>query len=225
MTDPQQPQSLPPKLELWEGSSAYVNQGRHWSSAIIWLSSSLFGIALVWAFTAKIDQTISVRGRLEPSGSVREVDAPSSGVVADVLVKEGEIVQAGQPLFTVEAEGLASRRKALQTTLELLQVQAKSLKAVLDGGIEGRPENVIFYATSNRRHLMPRDMIENERSTAINPGEAVEEKVSLSDRFGLWLGFHNSDQENYLAMVSGYAEFYGLGIDAETLRSLIEASF
>lgn len=131
MTDPQQPQSLPPKLELWEGSSAYVNQGRHWSSAIIWLSSSLFGIALVWAFTAKIDQTISVRGRLEPSGSVREVDAPSSGVVADVLVKEGEIVQAGQPLFTVEAEGLASRRKALQTTLELLQVQAKSLKAVL----------------------------------------------------------------------------------------------
>ena len=86
MTDPQQPQSLPPKLELWEGSSAYVNQGRHWSSAIIWLSSSLFGIALVWAYTAKIDQTISVRGRLEPSGSVREVDAPSSGVVADVLV-------------------------------------------------------------------------------------------------------------------------------------------
>ena len=124
MTDPQQPQSLPPKLELWEGSSAYVNQGRHWSSAIIWLSSSLFGIALVWAFTAKIDQTISVRGRLEPSGSVREVDAPSSGVVADVLVKEGEIVQAGQPLFTVEAQGLASRRKALQATLELLQVQA-----------------------------------------------------------------------------------------------------
>ncbi|WP_297103822.1 ATP-binding protein [uncultured Devosia sp.] len=95
----------------------------------------------------------------------------------------------------------------------------KSLKTILDGGLEGRPDNLLFYATSNRRHLMPRDMIENERSTAINPSEAVEEKVSLSDRFGLWLGFHNSDQENYLAMVSGYAEYYGLGIDAETLRA------
>ena len=80
----------------------------------------------------------------------------------------------------------------------------KSLKAVLEGGIEGRPDNVIFYATSNRRHLMPRDMIENERSTAINPGEAVEEKVSLSDRFGLWLGFHRCSQDEYLAMVEGY---------------------
>ena len=74
----------------------------------------------------------------------------------------------------------------------------KSLKAVLEGGIEGRPENVLFYATSNRRHLMPRDMMENERSTAINPSEAVEEKVSLSDRFGLWLGFHNATQDDYL---------------------------
>ena len=86
----------------------------------------------------------------------------------------------------------------------------KSLKAVLEGGIEGRPDNVVLYATSNRRHLMPRDMIENERSTAINPGEAVEEKVSLSDRFGLWLGFHACDQDTYLAMVAGYAERYGL---------------
>jgi predicted AAA+ superfamily ATPase len=94
----------------------------------------------------------------------------------------------------------------------------KSLKAVLEGGIEGRPENVLFYATSNRRHLMPRDMIENERSTAINPGEAVEEKVSLSDRFGLWLGFHNADQPTYFAMIEGYVKRYGLDVDAETLR-------
>lgn len=86
----------------------------------------------------------------------------------------------------------------------------KSLKAVLEGGIEGRPANVIFYATSNRRHLISRDMIENERSTAINPGEAVEEKVSLSDRFGLWLGFHNVDQATYFQMVEGYAKHYGL---------------
>lgn len=95
----------------------------------------------------------------------------------------------------------------------------KSLKAVLEGGIEGRPDNVIFYATSNRRHLMPRDMMENERSTAINPSEAVEERVSLSDRFGLWLGFHNCSQDDYLDMVRAYAAHFGLKIDDETLRA------
>jgi uncharacterized protein len=95
----------------------------------------------------------------------------------------------------------------------------KSLKAVLEGGIEGRPDNVIFYATSNRRHLMPRDMMENERSTAINPGEAVEEKVSLSDRFGLWLGFHRCSQDEFLAMVQGYVGHYGIKADADTLRA------
>ncbi len=95
----------------------------------------------------------------------------------------------------------------------------KSLKAVLDGGIEGRPENVVLYATSNRRHLMPRDMIENERSSAISPSEAVEEKVSLSDRFGLWLGFHPCDQDEYLAMIRGYCDAYGVTIDDTTLRA------
>jgi len=95
----------------------------------------------------------------------------------------------------------------------------KSLKAVLEGGIEGRPANVVFYATSNRRHLMPRDMIENERSTAINPTEAVEERVSMSDRFGLWLGFHSIDQETYYAIVKGYAERYGLDLPPEQLRA------
>jgi predicted AAA+ superfamily ATPase len=94
----------------------------------------------------------------------------------------------------------------------------KSLKAVLEGGIEGRPDNVILYATSNRRHLLSRDMIENERGSAINPGEAVEEKVSLSDRFGLWLGFHRCSQDEYLAMVDGYIRHYGVSVDAETLR-------
>ncbi|MGB3809755.1 MAG: ATP-binding protein [Parvibaculum sp.] len=95
----------------------------------------------------------------------------------------------------------------------------KSLKAVLEGGIEGRPKNVVFYATSNRRHLMPRDMMENERSTAINPSEAIEEKVSLSDRFGLWLGFHNCSQAEFLGMVDGYAAHYGLDADPENLRA------
>ncbi|HEY8288888.1 MAG TPA: ATP-binding protein [Acetobacteraceae bacterium] len=95
----------------------------------------------------------------------------------------------------------------------------KALKSVLDGGIEGRPENVLFYATSNRRHLMPRDMIENERSTAINPNEAIEEKVSLSDRFGLWLGFHNCDQPTFMAMIDGYAAQLKLPIEIDALHA------
>jgi predicted AAA+ superfamily ATPase len=94
----------------------------------------------------------------------------------------------------------------------------KSLKAALDGGIEGRPDNVLFYATSNRRHLLPRNMMENEQSTAINPSEAVEEKVSLSDRFGLWLGFHKCSQDDYLLMIDGYAEHFELGLERETLH-------
>ena len=95
----------------------------------------------------------------------------------------------------------------------------KSLKAILEGGIEGRPANVIFYATSNRRHLLSRDMIDNERSTAINPSEAVEEKVSLSDRFGLWLGFHNNDQDTYFAMIEGYVKHFELEIDEAAWRA------
>lgn len=99
----------------------------------------------------------------------------------------------------------------------------KSLKAVLEGGIEGRPDNVILYATSNRRHLLARDMIENERSTSINPGEAVEEKVSLSDRFGLWLGFHKCNQDEYLDMVRGYCRHFDISVDdAELQRDALE---
>lgn len=95
----------------------------------------------------------------------------------------------------------------------------KSLKAALDGGLEGRPANAIFYATSNRRHLLPRDMIENERSTAINPSEAVQEKVSLSDRFGLWLGFHHCSQDEFFAMVDGYSKHHKLKIKTEALHA------
>ena len=103
-------------------------------------------------------------------------------------------------------------------SFDLADTSYKSLKAALEGGIEGRPGNVLFYATSNRRHLMPRDMIENERSTAINPSEATEEKVSLSDRFGLWIGFHNCDQPTYFAMVGGYARAFGMDLPEEELR-------
>ena len=102
-------------------------------------------------------------------------------------------------------------------SFEAVDTSYKSLKAVLEGGIEGRPANVLFYATSNRRHLMPREMVDNERSTAINPAEAVEEKVSLSDRFGLWIGFHNCSQDDYLDMVRGYAKHYGLSVPQQEL--------
>src|SRR5215472_14672586 len=116
-----------------------------------------------------------------------------------------------------------SKRRCLlfcdDLSFEKQDTSYKSLKAVLEGGIEGRPANVVLYATSNRRHLMPRDMIENERSTAINPAEAVEESVSLSDRFGLWLGFHNVDQDTYHAIVRGYAAHFGLTIADDALRA------
>ncbi|GGE31129.1 ATPase [Primorskyibacter flagellatus] len=160
------------------------------------------------------------------------------GMGKSSLVKaiHADILTRGLPLKIVELQ-----REDLPTVQRLLQLLGttdhrfllfcddlsfshddqhyKSLKAVLDGGISGRPDNVLFYATSNRRHLMPRDMIDNERSTAINPGEAVEEKVSLSDRFGLWLGFHPCDQDDYLAMIDGYCAAHGLAVDPETLRA------
>lgn len=108
-------------------------------------------------------------------------------------------------------------------SFEAVDSSYKSLKAVLEGGIEGRPDNVLLYATSNRRHLMPREMVENERSTAINPSEAVEEKLSLSDRFGLWIGFHNCSQDEYLAMVRSYADHYGLDVpDADLTQEALE---
>lgn len=136
MTDFQQSESktLPTNVETWEGSSSYVEQGRHWSSVLIWLCAILFGGSLIWAFIAKVDQTITVRGRLEPSGSVREVESPSAGVVSKVFVKDGVEVKRGQALFDVEAKGLASRRKALKTTLALFELQASTLGSILRSG-------------------------------------------------------------------------------------------
>ena len=142
-------------------------------------------------------------------------------------------VQGALKLVEVHREDIAS----LPLLLDLLKVSGqrvivfcddlsfdhddtayKSLKAALDGGIEGRPDNVLFYATSNRRHLLPRHMMENEQSTAINPSEAVEEKVSLSDRFGLWLGFHKCSQDDYLTMIDGYADYFGLPLQRDELH-------
>ncbi|MEM6897220.1 MAG: ATP-binding protein [Pseudomonadota bacterium] len=160
------------------------------------------------------------------------------GMGKSSLVKavHGAVVAEGHPLKIVEIQredlpsigrlldllrGAAGRFVLFCDDLSFSHDDAhyKSLKAVLDGGIAGRPENVVLYATSNRRHLMPRDMIENERSSAITPSEAVEEKVSLSDRFGLWLGFHPCTQDDYLAMIAGYCAAHGVSVPEDQLRA------
>jgi len=148
-----------------------------------------------------------------------EITADKPGSLALIEIHREDIPSLPQLLGILRA----SERRALVFCDDLSfdggDTSYKSLKAVLEGGVEGRPANVIFYATSNRRHLMPRDMIENERSTAINPSEAVEEKVSLSDRFGLWLGFHICDQPTYFAIVEAYAAHFDLGVGTEQLHA------
>lgn len=148
--------------------------------------------------------------------------AEKPGSLALIEVHREDIATLPRLLERLRTTGRTSARRCLVFCDDLSfdghDAAYKSLKAVLEGGLEGRPENVLFYATSNRRHLMPRDMIENERSTAINPAESVEEKVSLSDRFGLWLGFHGLDQDTYLAIISGYTEYYNLTQPADDLR-------
>lgn len=152
-------------------------------------------------------------------------------VHADVAAREG---RAALKLIEIHREDISSLPRCLSflrgrpqrfivfcddLSFDSDDTSYKSLKAVLEGGVEGRPQNVVFYATSNRRHLLARDMMDNERATAINPGEAVEEKVSLSDRFGLWIGFHNCSQADYLDMVAAYSDHYGLKPPPEQLRA------
>jgi uncharacterized protein len=147
-----------------------------------------------------------------------QIDAERPGALALIEIHREDVESLPRLLQRLAA----SRRRCLlfcdDLSFDSGDTTYKSLKAVLEGGIEGRPDNVLFYATSNRRHLMPREMIENERQSAIHPGEAVEEKVSLSDRFGLWLGFHPCSQEDYLAMVQGYVGHFGIEIDPGRLR-------
>ncbi len=148
-----------------------------------------------------------------------EANARHPGSLALIEIHREDIATLPELLGRVRAD---SRRCLIfcdDLSFEREDADYKALKSVLDGGIEGRPENVLFYATSNRRHLMPREMIENERSTAINPSEATEEKVSLSDRFGLWIGFHNCDQDTFFAMIEGYAGWYGLSVPVAVLRA------
>ena len=148
-----------------------------------------------------------------------EIHRETPGALAIVEIHREDVPSLPRLLDVIRGAGRRTIIFCDDLSFDHDDTSYKSLKAVLEGGIEGRPENVVFYATSNRRHLMSRDMIENERSTAINPSEAVEEKVSLSDRFGLWLGFHNCDQDTYFAIVEGYAAHYGLDIAPDPLRA------
>ena len=169
------------------------------NNALLWGARGMGKSSLVKALHAKVHATHEGLKIVE----VQREDLPTIGRCLEML-------RGRQERFIMFCDDLSFGHD---------DAHYKSLKAVLDGGIEGRPENVVLYATSNRRHLMPRDMIENERSTSISPSEAVEEKVSLSDRFGLWLGFHPCDQDEYLAMIRGYCDAHNVAIDDATLRS------
>lgn len=175
-------------------------QGRSANNALLWGSRGMGKSSLVKAIHAEVLE----QGLPCTLVEVQREDLPSVGRLL------GHLREAPDQRFVLYCDDLSFSHD---------DQHYKSLKALLDGGIEGRPANVILYATSNRRHLMPRDMIENERSSAISPSEAVEEKVSLSDRFGLWLGFHPCSQDEYLAMIDGYMQAWGLTVDPATLRA------
>jgi predicted AAA+ superfamily ATPase len=174
------------------------------NNALLWGARGMGKSSLVKAAHAEVAATLAAEGA---RSGLKLVEIHREDI--ETLPELMAIVRGSPHRFIVFCDDLS---------FDTDDTSYKSLKAVLEGGIEGRPENVIFYATSNRRHLMPREMMDNERSTAINPGEAVEEKVSLSDRFGLWLGFHRCSQDEYLAMVGGYVAHYGIPAEPEALR-------
>jgi len=165
------------------------------NNALLWGARGMGKSSLVKAVHASVNAAL--RGGDRPDGPLKLVEIHREDIesLPDLMA----LMRGTAYRFIVFCDDLS---------FETEDTSYKSLKAMLEGGIEGRPHNVVFYATSNRRHLMPRDMMENERSSAINPGEAVEEKVSLSDRFGLWLGFHRCSQDEFLAMVDGYVAHY-----------------
>jgi predicted AAA+ superfamily ATPase len=179
------------------------------NNALLWGARGMGKSSLVKAVHAAVNQAVAREGGTPAALiEIHREDIPS-------------LPRLLQRLRAAEETGTGRRCLLFcdDLSFDLADSSYKSLKAVLEGGVEGRPESALFYATSNRRHLMPRDMIENERASAVAPSEAVEEKVSLSDRFGLWLGFHACDQDTFLAMVEGYAEHHGLVIDREQLRA------
>jgi predicted AAA+ superfamily ATPase len=172
------------------------------NNALLWGTRGMGKSSLVKAVHGSINAAMGKTGRPLKLVEIHREDIDS---LPDLML----LMRASPYRFIVFCDDLS---------FETEDTTYKSLKAVLEGGIEGRPENVLFYATSNRRHLMAREMVDNERSTAINPGEATEEKVSLSDRFGLWLGFHRCSQDEYLTMVDGYVAHFGIPIEPEALR-------
>ena len=174
------------------------------NNALLWGARGMGKSSLVKAVHADIN---AAQGRKPGSGKLKLVEIHREDI--ESLPELMALMRSTELRFIVFCDDLSF--EAEDTTY-------KSLKAMLEGGIEGRPDNVVFYATSNRRHLMARDMMDNERATAINPGEAIEEKVSLSDRFGLWLGFHRCSQDEYLAMVEGYVAHFRIPIEPEPLR-------
>ena len=173
------------------------------NNALLWGARGMGKSSLVKAVHAEAQARLGARGAQLKLVELQREDLPSVGRLL-ALLRESDA------RFLLFCDDLSFSHD---------DQHYKSLKAVLDGGIEGRPDNVLFYATSNRRHLMPRDMIENERSSAITPSEAVEEKVSLSDRFGLWLGFHPCSQDDYLAMIRGYCAAHGVTVPPDRLRA------
>ena len=178
------------------------------NNALLWGARGMGKSSLVKAAHASVAETLAAEGR--PKLKLVEIHREDIETLPVLM----SLLRAAPFPFLLFCDDLS---------FDLEDTSYKSLKAVLEGGIEGRPDNVILYATSNRRHLLAREMIENERSTAINPGEAVEEKVSLSDRFGLWLGFHRCSQDEYLAMVKGYCSHFGIKIaEAELEREALE---
>ena len=187
-------------------------QGLPANNALLWGARGMGKSSLVKAAQAEVRRELGLGAKGKPDLKLVEIHREDIASLPACLAH----LRTAKDHFIVFCDDLSFDKD---------DTSYKSLKAVLEGGIEGRPENVVFYATSNRRHLMPRDMMENERSTAINPSEAVEEKVSLSDRFGLWLGFHNASQDEYLDMVRSYAAHHKLQIkDADMVREALEWS-
>ncbi|MCQ8277944.1 ATP-binding protein [Acetobacteraceae bacterium KSS8] len=230
--------SPPPATPSLEGADAFV-----WSPRAVRLEPvpnvSAIPLAMLSGIDLQADILLANTDRFArglPANNAMLWGARGTGKSSLVKAVHRHVLEAGRKLALVEIQRddlstlpvlldhlrAQDRRTVLfcdDLSFEREDADYKALKSVLDGGIRGRPDNVLFYATSNRRHLMPRDMMDNESGTAINPGEAVEEKVSLSDRFGLWLGFHAINQDTYLAMVERYAASRALAIDPDSLRA------
>ena len=188
------------------GNTERFARGLSANNVLLWGARGMGKSSLVKAAHASVNAEIGDDGTVQPPLKLVEIHREDIDSLPDLMA----LIRGRPYRFIVFCDDLSFDHD---------DTSYKSLKAVLEGGIEGRPDNVVFYATSNRRHLLPRDMMENERSTAINPHEAVEEKVSLSDRFGLWIGFHKCSQDEYLDMVAGYVDRFGLKMDPQTLRA------